>query len=446
MKWRVFVLVWCLASAAWAAGPSVRVSLASKQPVLVGQQVHLLVTVVTPNYFTSAPPFPPLAVPGAIVTMPDETGTNATETIGGATYASIRKTYIFAAQQAGDFTLPPAEIAFTYGGDDGKPQHAKVKLPPFKITARLPPGAAAAASAAGGAVVPVARVTIRQQFDRAGATFHVGEALVRTLDTTVEHTQAMMIPPPQAEAPDGVRVFAADPVLTDQTSDREGLVAGHRTDRLTYVFEKTGNFMLPAVRVVWFDASAGQSRTAEALALDVTVAPGPPATGAIAPEAASVAASAVAARPGHRWRVVDVARAVAAGAFAMLVLLVAGRWLGRHVPAWRARRAARRAERATSEPVRFAALQAALHKGRPAEVYAAALQWAPGGMSAWVAACGDDALSDGWRALQAAVWAPAVDTPWNAAAFGAALHRCRDVARRAAAQRDARAALPALNF
>jgi len=69
----VALVLWFAAGvSAWAASPSVRVSLASKQPILVGQQVHLLVTILTPNYFTSAPPFPPQAVPGANVTMPDE--------------------------------------------------------------------------------------------------------------------------------------------------------------------------------------------------------------------------------------------------------------------------------------------------------------------------------------------------------------------------------------
>ncbi|ARN23498.1 BatD family protein [Piscinibacter gummiphilus] len=406
------VLLLLLQGAAWAASPRVTVRLQEKQPVLVGQQVHVHVKVMTPNYFTSAPPFPPLAVSGAIVTMPDESGQNATETIGGVTYASIEKTYVFAAQQAGDFTLPPARITFTYGGDDGKPQHGTVALPPFKIIAKLPPGAAAAASAAGGALMPVARVTIRQQFDRPdGTPLHVGDALVRTLDTSAAQTQAMMIPPPHAEAPAGVRVFAADPVLGDDSGPRGEFLGGHRTDRITYVFEKPGTYTLPAVRIGWFDAQANRSRTAEAPERVVTVQAGVAAGNAIAPEAASAPAAAV-VKPPRRWRVADVVEAAVIG----LVVLGAVSWgwrrLARHLPAWRERRAARRAAHAASEAVAFAAVAQALRAGKALQADAALLHWSRhlgGTVSSWAVAQGDTELSTALAALRLALYARAGD-------------------------------------
>ena len=408
-RWTL-VLLLALQGAAWAASPRVTVRLQEKQPVLVGQQVHVHVKVMTPNYFTSAPPFPPLAVTGAIVTMPDESGQNATETIGGVTYASVEKTYVFAAQQAGDFTLPPVKIAFTYGGDDGKPQHGTVTLPAFKITAKLPPGAAAAASAAGGALMPVARVSIRQQFDRPdGTALHVGDALVRTLDTSAAQTQAMMIPPPHPDAPDGVRAFSADPVLGDDSGPRGEFLGGHRTDRITYVFEKPGTYTLPAVRIGWFDAQAGQPRTAEAPARVVTVLAGVAAGGTIAPEAASAPRAAV-VNPPRRWHVVDVVKAVVAA----LVVLGAVSWgwrrVARRLPAWRERRDARRAAPAASEAVAFAAVVRALREGQAGPADAALLAWSRhlgGTVSEWAAAQGDAELSAALAALRLTLYARA---------------------------------------
>ncbi len=195
------VLLLCLsATLARAASPMARVHVLGEQPALVNQQVRIEVEILTPNYFTSAPPFPDIQIPGAIVTMPDETGQNSVEQLDGQTYAGILKTYVFTAQQPGDFTLPSLAVKFSYGGDDGKSRPGEVTLPPTHISVR----AAEGATMAGGVQAPVARLSITQSFDRPvdgkDAHLEAGDALVRTLDTFAEMTQAMMIPPPKIEA------------------------------------------------------------------------------------------------------------------------------------------------------------------------------------------------------------------------------------------------------
>src|SRR5262245_29359502 len=104
------VLVAILAASIAEAQPVVRVNVRPAGQHLVGQQVQIDVQVFVPNFFMSAPQFPTLDVPGAVVTMPDDTGLNLSESIKGESYAGIQKTYVFVAQAAGTYTLPPAEI------------------------------------------------------------------------------------------------------------------------------------------------------------------------------------------------------------------------------------------------------------------------------------------------------------------------------------------------
>ncbi|MGN5479920.1 hypothetical protein ACTMU2_32960 [Cupriavidus basilensis] len=225
-----------------------RVNVAARQPVLPGQQIRVEVTILAPNFFLSAPVFPTLQVPGAIITMPDDRGVNTVEKIGGVSYAGIQKTYLFAAEQGADFQLPQVTIAFTYAGDDGKPMHGSVTLPATTIRA-----AGAAGTVAATAALPVARLNVTQSFDRPvngpQAQFQAGDALVRTITTFAPQTQAMMIRPPKVEAPSGVRVFAGDPRLDDAAHDSAGNAGGSRTDRITYVFEHAGTYTLPAIKV-----------------------------------------------------------------------------------------------------------------------------------------------------------------------------------------------------
>jgi hypothetical protein len=383
----LLLLCWCCSGAALAAAPLVQVNVEGKQPVLVGQQVKINVKVMAPNFFTSAPPFPPLQIAGAIVTMPDERATLGTEELSGTTYAVVEKSYVFAAQQPGDFTLPPVRLAFTYGGDDGKPVQGGVTLPPTRISAKLPEGAAAAGA---GVTMPVARVTIRQSFDRETTGLKTGDALVRTVETYAAQTQAMMIPPPQFEAPRGVRVFVADPVLDDETKDRAGFLGGRRTDRVTYVFERSGTYTLPAVEVRWFDAQANRSATAQAPAVTVHVAASLLGSEGIAPEAPLVGAGPSPQRPFDWARAAWwAALALALGALAWLVATRGS--------AWRAWLRARKAAHAASDGVMFAQVLRACSRGDAVATHQAWIAWSarhahcvPG---EWVARHGDEALA-----------------------------------------------------
>jgi hypothetical protein len=310
------VLVVMLIASIAEAQPVVRVNVRPAGRHLVGQQVQIDVQVLVPNFFMSAPQFPTIDIPGAVVTMPDETGLNLSETIRGESYAGIQKTYVFVAQTAGKYTLPPAAITFSYALEPGKPTGAKVTLPPTVIEIEWPAGKAPPPD---GSSALVSRITIEQTLDRDPGTLHVGEALTRTIATTAARTQAMFIPPPDFTAPDGVRMYRKDPVLSDEREDRVGLVAGHRTDRVTYTFDRPGTYQLPALDVKWFNAQANREETARADAVNVTVAAAV-ASAAIAPEPPPPP---VPEEPANRFRIPLLAT------LAIVALLVA--WALRHV-------------------------------------------------------------------------------------------------------------------
>jgi hypothetical protein len=282
------------------AQPIVRVNVRPAGRHLVGQQVHIDVQVLVPNFFMSAPQFPTIDISGAVVTMPDESGVNLNDTIKGESYAGLQKTYVFVAQTAGTYTLPPAAITFRYALEPGKPTEARVTLPPTVIEVVWPAGASAPSD---GSSALASRITIDQTLDHDPTTLHVGDALTRTVVATAARTQAMFIPPPEFTAPDGVRIYRKDPVLEDEQRDRVGLVAGHRTDRVVYTFDKPGTYALPALEVPWFNAQSNRQESARADAINVTVAAAST-SASIAPEPPPVPAS---AEPTSRYRLLILA-------------------------------------------------------------------------------------------------------------------------------------------
>ncbi|AQV93865.1 hypothetical protein BJN34_08175 [Cupriavidus necator] len=428
-----------------AGGPIVRVEVGAKQPVLVGQQIGIDVTILAPNFFLSAPSFPVLQVPGAIVTMPDERALNTTETIDGVAYAGIRKSYAFTAEQDGDFQLPQATIRFTYAGDDGAPREGRVTLPATPIRAGAG-GTVTPGGTAGRPLLPVARLTVAQALDHAaddGAVrLHAGDALVRTVTTFAPQTQAMMIHPPHAAAPRGVRVFSADPRLSDHAQGAPG-PGGTRVDAITYVFERTGTYTLPAVTVDWIDPATRKPAKSEAPAVKVVVAAARTA-GALAPGGPS--AGALPGEGGLPWR------SLLWGAGVLLAVLAAGLlwWrLRPHLARLRQRLAERRRARAEGADARLAATLQACQAGAAAAASQALGAWtrtAHGTTpAAWAEGVGDAALADAVTGLQRHLYgAMPAQAAWDGKALAQALQRHARTAP-APAHRQAVRALPPLN-
>jgi hypothetical protein len=423
------------------------VTLEPKGPVVVGQQVRVNVQVLVPNFFMSALAFPPIDIPGAIVSRPDDSAEHVTETINGESYAGIQQSFVVTPQRAGEFALPPATITFQYAAVPGQATGGAVTLPPAKFTAKLPPGVAPSATTAGAPAEPVARVTISQSLDHDVKSLKVGDTLTRTVSAFAERTQAMMIPPPTFDAPDGVRVYRKDPVLADETKDRTGFVGGRRTDRVTYLFEKPGRYTLPAIDIAWFDVKTGKQESARAPAIEVSVAENPRAAPAIAPEpppAVDATAGAVVKRVDwRRWAPWAIGTVLGA-------LLLA--WLARrYTPRYRTWRAARRREREESEPAYFARAERACRSNDAPAAYRAlgAWAWRAGAVSltTWCNTLGDGGLRSQAVALERALFAAGKPgEAWDGPRFAAAIAGAR---RTWLASRDHGAArpqaLPALN-
>jgi hypothetical protein len=440
-------LVLCVAGTARGAGqPIVRVTLDPMGPVLVGQQVKVKLQVLVPNFFMSGVEIPTIDIPGAIVARPDEGAEHLTETIGGQSYAGIQQSFVITPQRAGNFTLPPAKLTFKYAAVPGQSTDGAVTLPPQKFTAKLPAGMTASGATPGGPAEPVAKVTVTQSLDRGLKTLKVGDTLTRTVSAFAERTQAMMFPPPAFEAPDGVRVYTTDPVLTDETKDRVGFVGGRRTDRATYLFEKPGEYTLPAIEVAWFNVKTGRQEVARAPEIKVSVAPNPGAAPAIAPESPPEAAAASRAAPRIDWRR-WAPWAIGAALTALLVVWLGRRWLPRYLTWLGDRRHARE----ESEPAYFARAERACRAGDPRAAYQALAIWTQraGAKStaAWCDASGDARVRGQVETLERLLFAAnAPDARWDGHSFAAVIAAARKtwLSRRAHATSSS-SALPALN-
>lgn len=402
-----FALMALLVSAAANAGePVIRVVMPAGAPYLAGQRIDVEVQVLVPNFFMSALQFPTLDVPGAVVTLSDDRALNFNETIGGETYSGIRKSYSIVPEQAGTFTLPPARIAFSYAAVPGQATQAFVTIPQQAFEVTLPPGAMGP-----NGPLPLAPLEITQTFDPKPDGLKAGDTLTRTVNIFAANMQAMMIPPPKFAAPDGVKIYLHDPVLSNEKRDGRDFVGGRRIDRVTYEFTKPGEYVFPEIVIDWYNVAAGKVETVRAPELKVSIAAAVSTAPAIAPEAP-------APEPKSWLRTVDWEFWLPRGLAAFAAVLILSLVFMRYAPRLRASMAARRFAHQQSEAVYFRKLTAACRSNDRVTAYRALSSWMQaaniGSLAAWARSFGGPALMSEIDRLNTDLFSGrAPDAGWN---------------------------------
>jgi hypothetical protein len=316
------LLALCAATFSLAQSPVIRATLTPTKEIIVGQAVHLNVTVLVPNYFTGSPDFPVFELENAIVVQPQDRPQNLSETIGGVHYAGISQSYTIYPQQAGEFRLPPAKFTIPYAANPPKTTEAHLSLPPLIFHANIPAEAQGLSY-----FLPTTALTLQQRWEPSLKNIRVGDTLHRTITITTLKTQGMMIPPLSFEASDGVRVYTEQPIVIDQKTPTGEFVYGRRTESARYFLRSAGEYTLPPIQLQWWNLNAHRLVTTTLPSVHLTVAANPGYVEELPPEQEPVAtAKPPAVSFWHRYRFWIIA-GVPSFAVAFLFFLLMWRYI-----------------------------------------------------------------------------------------------------------------------
>src|SRR5262249_31350994 len=119
----------------------VRASIATKDDIWVGQRVTLVVELLAPGTFASAPAFDLPQVPGVILVPPEGSPVIGTEDADGTTYTTQRHELACYAQRGGSIEIPGFSIRFESSEAFGRPAvEQRVTTDPVSFTAKMPQG------------------------------------------------------------------------------------------------------------------------------------------------------------------------------------------------------------------------------------------------------------------------------------------------------------------
>jgi hypothetical protein len=230
-------------------GVVLRASIEPKTDIWVGQQVRLLIDVLAPDGWAQIRKFHPFEVPGASVLQVESQGTRLSETISGAAWTGQHYEWLVFPQRAGAITIPP--IVVDVETKDLATQEVTPlphqQTPAVAFQAALPPGADQEHG-----LISTTRLEATQTLEPAIAEYKVGDALKRSISLRAAAISGMAFEPLQYAPVAGVGIYPTEPVVQDAVN-RGSLTEGRRTESVTYVFERQGNYVLPDVTVTWWD-------------------------------------------------------------------------------------------------------------------------------------------------------------------------------------------------
>jgi hypothetical protein len=291
--------------------------------------------------------------------------------------------------------------------------------------------------------LPTTVLTVTQKFDKPLTGLRVGDTITRTVTITAANLRAMLIPPIQLEAPDGIAVYPKEPIVDDIKTSRGEFVEGKRVDSATYLIRKEGNYRLPAIEIQWWNLAANKLQTATLSATHFDAAPNLAYHPELAPEPAPVATPPP-ARVNSLRRYLRVAEVALLAAVTLGICL----WLLLHFgPQLRRRWIASRATYRNSEVAHFARLCRACRAAKSKDAYKALIAWvytfSPGSsLDRFLVNWRDADLTDQVQSLTAMLYGNSILKGWSGQQMVDALQRVR--MRRRCETRN-RSSLPALN-
>jgi hypothetical protein len=195
-------------------------------------------------------------VPGLLLIPPTGSPVIGSEEDAGTTYTVQCHEFSVFAQRAGDFTVPPLSVrlAFKRNPLDAQPVAETVSTQPVNFAARMPPGAQAT-----GSLISTTSLTASETWKPLPGKAKVGDAFTRTVTFSATNVPGMAFPPFPATPIDGIGVCSKPPDVRDQ-SDR-GKLKGERSQSITYVCERPGQFTIPGAQLTWWNLDSKQLQT-----------------------------------------------------------------------------------------------------------------------------------------------------------------------------------------
>lgn len=233
--------------------------------IIARQQLKLQIEVATDKSFSGGTRIGHIEVKDAIVLQREDFALNSIREAGDTTWTVQQWTLVVYPQRNGEFEIPRVPLTLSILGEDFKPITGQAKTQPLTFTVGQP-----AALLDQPAWVATSRFEVEEAFDKSLEDLKPGDALQRTIRISADNLPAMMLPPVLTDGVPGIAAYAKPAQLSDKVN--RGDYLAERSQKITYVIEKSGDYQLPEQRFFWWNLESEEVETIVLPAHDLIVA------------------------------------------------------------------------------------------------------------------------------------------------------------------------------
>ena len=252
---------------AHASSPKVQISMDTETPYWVGQKIPIYVDLLSPGYFSGTPRFELPEIPGVLMMKDPERPVLGTKDVDGFIFTTQRHEFIMFPQRPGQISVPSFAVRFSVSGKPGEPpRDVLLKTSPLTLTPKMPPGAEKL-----GVIISTRDLKLSEKWAPAPKDAMTGDAFIRTIIFQAPDIPGMAFPPlPRINIP-GAGIYPEAPELNDRMT--RGDFFGERVEKVTYVMEKPGEIIIPAISFQWFDIKSETLKSEELPEVSFKVVP-----------------------------------------------------------------------------------------------------------------------------------------------------------------------------
>jgi hypothetical protein len=250
----------------------VEAHLSPETGIVPGQRIELSLTLSSDTWFTGGTRIALPEVAGLVVLQTEQFASNSSEYRDNRSWVQQRWTLDVYPQRAGSFTLPAITARVSVNGGDAGDVAGPVHSQPLNFKVELPAELEGISQ-----WVASPDFEVSQQFDRELDQLRVGDAFERQILFRASDLMAMMLPVFTPAQQPGLAAYPEPPVL--ENSSNRGRSEASRRERISYLVQAEGEYLLPAVDYFWWNTASGKLELRSLPAITVTVGAGAAATG-----------------------------------------------------------------------------------------------------------------------------------------------------------------------
>ena len=347
----------------WAQAPKVmaRATLENNETLVAGQQVQLTIDALTTTWFAAPPIYPELNIANAIVTPIQTRNQNINETIGRETWFGISRFYAITPTGEGDIVIPQLELILQPGQSEN-PLTATTEAITIKVKQVARPAGTEN-------LLVSTNVQIKQTLDRKLDEVKVGDAITRRIEIQAIGAQGMFIPPTTFTEINGLALYPKTGSVDNHIKGKRDVSGSTRIDAATYVVQSAGNYLLPEIKLEWWNPVNGKIEASSAPALEFNAAANPDYN----PEFSLPPDTSKQVRVFLNWHLIGLLASVAL--LLSIIIYLLAHYLPRLIAYWHAWKTEQQERYAASELAAFKQLEHAVTTGDAAHIYAALVNW-----------------------------------------------------------------------